>query len=177
MLACVVGYYTSTSIEKRSIYAESLKRKRSRDYRQQLAELHVRDLMKGGPLTVSPTARFAEIGEKFLAARVNYLYVTEDGRFRGAISLHDIKNYLNTPELAALVIAKDIVHDRFPTVAPEASLAEAMEGFVHHDGERLPVVSNAGDARLIGSISKTDVILALAGSSRSPSTVRSADGQ
>jgi CIC family chloride channel protein len=177
MLACVVGYYTSVSIEKRSIYAEPLKRKGTGDYRQQLAELHVRDLLKPGPLTVSPTARFAEIGEKFIAARVNYLYVTEEGRFLGAISLHDIKNYLNTPELASLVIAKDIVREGFPTVRPGASLAEAMEHFLQHDGERLPVVTNLGDNRLIGSLSKTDVILALAGSSRSPSTVRDSDGQ
>ena len=175
MLACVVAYYTSVSIEKRSIYAEPLKRKGAGDYRQQLAELHVRDLMKADPLTVSPRARFAEIGEKFIASRVNYLYVTEGGRFVGAISLHDIKSYLNSPELAGLVIARDILHDHFPSVRPGASLAEAMQGFIHHDGERLPVVSNSADHRLIGSISKTDVILALAGSRSSPATVRAAD--
>src|SRR4029078_6819798 len=81
MLACVVGYYTSVSIERRSIYAEPLKRKGAGDYRRQLAELHVRDLMKTDPLTVSSGARFAEIGQKFLATRVNYLYVTEGDRF------------------------------------------------------------------------------------------------
>ena len=52
MLACVVGYYTSFSFEKRSIYSEALKRKGAGDYRHQLAELHVRDLMKPDPLTV-----------------------------------------------------------------------------------------------------------------------------
>jgi CIC family chloride channel protein len=177
MLACVVAYYTSASIEKRSIYAEPLRRKGAGDYRRQLAELHVRDLVKTHPLTVSPTARFAEIGEKFIATRVNYLYVTEGERFIGAISLHDIKSYLNSPELAGLVIAGDIVRDQFPVVRPEASLTEAMERFIHHDGERLPVVSNSGDRRLLGSISKTDVILALAGSSRSPTTVQTTDAQ
>jgi CIC family chloride channel protein len=176
MLACVVGYYTSISIEKRSIYAEPLRRKGAGDYQRQLAELHVRDLMKPNPLTVSPSARFAEIGEKFIATPVNYLYVTDDGRFIGAISLHDIKRHLNSPELAGIVIASDIVRDQIPVVRPEASLREAMEQFLHHDGERLPVVSNSGSHRLIGSISKTDVILALAGSRVSPTTVGSADG-
>jgi CIC family chloride channel protein len=171
MLACVVGYYTSVSIEKRSIYTEALKRKGAGDYRQQLAELHVRDLMKTDPLTVLPTARFAEIVEKFVATRVNYLYVTERDRFVGAISLHDIKNYLNAPELAALVIAGDIFHESFPAVRAEASLSEALERFARHDGERLPVVNNSTDYQLIGSISKTDVILALAGSSRSAAAV------
>ncbi|HXA09270.1 MAG TPA: ClcB-like voltage-gated chloride channel protein [Chthoniobacterales bacterium] len=166
MLACVVGYYTSVSIEKRSIYSESLKRKGAGDYRRQLAELHVRDLLKPDPLTVSPTARFAEIGEKFIANRFNYLYVTEGQRFVGAISLHDIKNYLNAPELAELVIAGDILREDFPTIPPSATLGGALERFARHQGERLPVVSEHEGHRLVGSLSKTDVILALAGSAR-----------
>jgi CIC family chloride channel protein len=174
MLACVVGYYTSVSIEKRSIYAEALKRKGAGDYRKQLAELHVRDLMRPKPLTISPTAGFAEIGEKFIATRFNYLYVTDRGRFLGAVSLHDIKNFLNAPELAKVVIAGDILRDSFPVVAPEASLTEALERFSQHDGERLPVVTEANGQTLIGSVSKTDVILALAGSTtRSATTVAS----
>jgi len=176
MLACVVGYYTSISIEKHSIYAEALKRKGAGDYRKQLAELHVRDLMKENPLTISPNSHFAEIGEKFLATRFNYLYVTDHDRFVGAVSLHDIKNYLHSPELAAVVIAGDILHDYFPVVRPEATLSEALDRFMHHDGERLPVVTSSSAHRLIGSISKTDVILALAGSNRS-ATPRVADGQ
>jgi CIC family chloride channel protein len=170
MLSCVVGYYTSVSIEKRSIYAEALKRKGAGDYRRQLAELHVRDLMKPNPLTIPPTARFSEIGEKFIATRFNYLYVADHGCLLGAVSLHDIKNYLNTPELAELVIAGDILHDSIPVVRPDATLTEALERFSQHDGERLPVVSNSGRERLIGTIAKTDVILALAGSTTRSAT-------
>jgi CIC family chloride channel protein len=166
MLACVIGYYTSVSFEKRSIYSEALKRKGAGDYRHQLAELHVRDLMKPDPLTVSPTARFAEIAQKFVANKFNYLYVTENGRFIGAISLHDIKNYLNAPELAELVIAGDILREDFPFIQPSATLNEALDRFAQHIGERLPVVSNHGAQLLVGSLAKTDVILALAGSGR-----------
>ena len=164
MLACVIGYYTSVSFEKRSIYSEALKRKGAGDYRHQLAELHVRDLMKPDPLTVSPTARFAEIGQKFIANRFNYLYVTDNGRFLGAISLHDIKNYLNAPELAEVVIAGDILRGDMPLIHPAASLNEALDRFACHVGERLPVVTDQGTQRLVGSLAKTDVILALAGS-------------
>jgi CIC family chloride channel protein len=168
MLACVVGYYTSVKIEKRSIYAEPLKRKGAGDYAKQLAELHVRDLMKPNPLTISPTTGFSEIGEKFINSRFNYLYVTDHGRFLGAISLHDIKSYLNTPDLAKVVIAGDILRDSFPVVRAGASLTQALERFSHHDSERLPVVSH--DRELVGSISKTDVILAIAGSTARPAT-------
>jgi CIC family chloride channel protein len=175
MLACVVAYYTSSGFERRSIYAEALKRKGAGDYRRQLAELHVRDLVKPNPLAISPTARFAEIGEKFVATRFNYLYVTERDRFLGAVSLHDIKSYLNSPELAALVIAGDILREHFPVVPAQATLTEALERFSKHDGERLPVVNNLREGNLIGSISKTDVILALAGSKISVATVQSQD--
>ncbi|HEY4256988.1 MAG TPA: ClcB-like voltage-gated chloride channel protein [Candidatus Udaeobacter sp.] len=162
MLACVVGYYTSVKIEKHSIYAEALKRKGAGDYAKQLAELHVRDLMKPNPLTISPTTGFSEIAEKFVATHFNYLYVTDHGGFIGAVSLHDIKSYLNTPELAKVVIAGDLLRDSFPVVRASASLIEALECFSHHDSERLPVVSH--DRHLVGSIAKTDVILAIAGS-------------
>jgi CIC family chloride channel protein len=122
--------------------------------------------MKPDPLTVPPTARFAEIGQKFVANRFNYLYVTDDGRFVGAISLHDIKSYLNAPELAEVVIAGDILREDIPTIQPSASLNEALDRFAQHSGERLPVVTDASVNRLVGSLAKTDVILALAGSGR-----------
>lgn len=169
MLACVIGYYTSISIERRSIYAEALKRKGAGDYRRQLAELHVRDLMKRDPITVSPVAHFAEIGEKFIANRFNYLYVTEQGRFLGAVSLHDIKNYLNAPELAKVVIAEDLLHGQFPVVTSGSTLGHALEIFTTHDGERLPVVTDSRSKELVGSISKTDLILALADINQSAS--------
>ncbi|MBV8377796.1 MAG: CBS domain-containing protein, partial [Verrucomicrobia bacterium] len=41
--------------------------------------------------------------------------------------------------------------------------SEALEKFAEVDSERLPVVDNFGSQRLIGSISKTDIILHLAG--------------
>ena len=57
----------------------------------------------------------------------------------------------------------DVLHDSIPVVRPDASLIEALERFRHHDGERLPVVNDSATKRLIGTIAKTDVILALAG--------------
>jgi len=127
--------------------------------------------MKPKPLTISPKAKFSEIAEKFVQTRFNYLYVADHGRFVGAVSLHDVKNYLNTPELAKVVIAGDILHDSIPVVRPTASLTVALERFRQHDGERLPVVSDTATKRLIGTIAKTDVILALAGSTTRSATV------
>jgi CBS domain-containing protein len=42
-------------------------------------------------------------------------------------------------------------------------MADALEKFSEVDAERLPVVDNLDSQRLIGSISKTDIMLHLAG--------------
>ena len=161
MLACVVSHYVSLGFGEKSIYAESLKRKGASDFDRQLASLTVSDLMKKDPGTVSEDAGFQEIAQYFATHRFNYLYVVDGShRFRGAISMHDIKNYLNDSDLAGVVIARDIMRDGFPTVAPFDSLAEALGKFSRHDGERLPVTDS--NAQLFGTVSKTDVLLALA---------------
>jgi CIC family chloride channel protein len=172
MLACVVAYYSSFSIEKRSIYAESLARKGAGNFRERLAGLRVVDLMKPDPPSVPEAAQFQQIAENFLAHRFNNLYVVGDtGRFQGVISLHDIKNFLNQPDLAEMVIARDILREEFPTIFPHATLAEALDTFSRHRGERLPVVSEETGRKLIGSISKSDLILAVAEQARQKETI------
>jgi hypothetical protein len=99
-------YVTASQIENMPWFnngKSTLKRKGAGDYRKQLAEPHVHDIMKPSPLTISPRPGSSEIAEKFVATRFNYLYVADRDRFIGAVSLHNVKNYLNTPELAKVV--------------------------------------------------------------------------
>jgi chloride channel protein, CIC family len=163
MLACVIAHYTCLTIETKSVYSDSLKRKGAGTFREQLASLAIADLMKRDPVAVTENARFAQIAESFITHRFNYLYVVDDAKhFRGVVSLHDVKSYLSQPDLAEIILARDIMHEQFPTIAPEKSLAEALERFSRHDGERLPVVAGGEHGQLVGSISKTDLLLALA---------------
>ena len=166
MMGCVVAYYLSIGIEPASIYSEALKRKGARIFDQQLSNLRVLDLMKADPPSVPLTARFNEIAQSFISHRFNYLYVVDgDHRFLGVVSLHDIKPYLNDPEMAEVIIAEDILREDFPTIGPNVPLAQALDAFAHHDGERLPVL-NEQDHRLLGRISKSDLILAIADRSK-----------
>ncbi len=163
MPACVIAYYTAREIDHRSIYSESLEAREDQPYERRLDKLRVGDLMKANPATVLLSAPFEEIAATFLTQRFNYLYVTDrEHRFQGVISLHDIKSFLNEPDLARLVIADEVRREEFPTVTPDAPLPWALEQFTRHEGERLPVVSADGSNELLGSISKTDIILALA---------------
>jgi len=84
----------------------------------------------------------------------------DEGRFLGAVSLHDIKPYLGQLDLAELVIARDILREDFPKIGPDQSLSEALGAFLGLTAERLPVVA-PDTGRLLGSLSKSDLLLAL----------------
>ncbi|MBS0633557.1 MAG: ClcB-like voltage-gated chloride channel protein [Verrucomicrobia bacterium] len=161
MLCSVLAYYTAKGLEGQSLYSEALKRKAAEVPVDALTAGHVRDLMKPKPPEVPPTARFAEIAKMFLTVRVNNLYVVDtEGRFLGVVALHDIKPYLGDADLTALVIASDIMREDFPKVGPEQTLSEALGSFLGVTAERLPVVDPADD-RLLGSLAKGDLLLAL----------------
>jgi CIC family chloride channel protein len=169
MLACVTSYYVSISFDRRSVYAESLKRKEPVEPMVPLSEMRVYSLMKPDPTSVPESARFSQIAQTFVGNRNNYLFVTSDGsQFSGAISLHDIKAYLNEAEISNLVTAFDLVHRDFPYVAQNATLTEALAKFSRHEGERLPVINDYEERKLIGSISKTDLLLTMAHGNTGP---------
>lgn len=162
MLCSVVAYFTARSLENLSLYSESLKRKaaaepRSLDWRGD----SVQSLMREDPPRLSPEASFAEVARRFVASRVNHLYVVdENGRFLGVVSLHDIKSHLNDPHIAGLVRARDLLREDFHRLAPDQNLGAALGQFQGVNAERLPVVDDAGV--LVGSLAKTDMLLALA---------------
>jgi CIC family chloride channel protein len=167
MLCSVLAYYTAKSLEGASLYSEALKRKAATAPDPTLHEARVADMMRADPPTVAPSARFAEIARMFLNVRLNNLYVVDEtGRFLGVVSLHDIKPYLGEPDLAELVIARDILRDDFPFVSPEQPLPEALAKFLGIQAERLPVVQ--ADGTLRGSLAKGDLLLALVERQKKP---------
>jgi chloride channel protein, CIC family len=167
LLCSVIAYYTAKSLEGESLYSEALKRKAAAVPDPSLGEGRVVDMMRANPPVITPTARFADIARMFLSIRVNNLYVVDtEGRFLGVVSLHDIKPYLGEPDLAELVIARDILREDFPRVAPDQPITEALAGFLGIVAERLPVVER--DGMLRGSLAKSDLLLAIVEKQKKP---------
>jgi CIC family chloride channel protein len=173
MVNCVVAYYCSSIFERRFMYGESLERKGAAFFNQQLAEVSIRDLVRLDPLTLAKNATFAKIAETFVQHRFQHIYIVDkEKRLLGAVSLHDVKTFLDRPELETVVIAADIMNEDFPCVSPLQGMSEALHKFSEANSERLPVVDDLSSKRLIGSISKTDIILHLAGEQNSTGTNR-----
>jgi CIC family chloride channel protein len=146
------------------MYGESLERKGAAFFNQQLAAVNIRDLVRSDPITLPKNATFAQIAETFVQHRFQHIYVVDkENRLLGAISLHDVKTFLDRPELESVVIAADIMNEDFPRVTPMNGMTEALHKFSEANSERLPVIDDPASKRLIGSISKTDIILHLAG--------------
>jgi CIC family chloride channel protein len=171
MVNCVIAYYCSGIFERRFLYGESLERKGAAFFKQQLAEVNLQDLVRSDPITLPQNATFAQIAETFVQHRYQHIYIVDkENRLLGAISLHDVKTFLDRPELESVVIAADIMDEDFPRVSPTQGMSEALHKFSEANSERLPVVDNVNSKRLIGSISKTDIILHLAGEQSSAGT-------
>ena len=123
----------------------------------------VRDLIKPPPTTVGATASLAEIATLFLnTRRLNLAVVTPEGALLGLVNLHDIKEYLTEKQIGQLVTAEELAHTT-PLVTPEMSLQSTLQAFAGFEGERLPVVESVASRRLMGSVAKFDLLLALAG--------------
>ena len=161
MLACVASFYVARGLSPDSIYSRQLHRNGGAE--TPIFLLHVRDLMKQNPICVLDTSSFGQIAKVLAANTFKHLYVVDPNRrFLGAIALQDLKPFLHETDLPTVVIALDLMHDDVPVLTSDASLKESLEVFARHDGERLPVLDNQRERRLIGSLAKTDVLLTLA---------------
>jgi len=119
--------------------------------------------VRKNPPIIPEQATFAELVEVFKSHRHNYVYVTsEKGRLLGAVSLHDIKAHMGDEAIARILIASELLHDDMPTVSENDLLTQALDRFLSFDGERLPVISDAAERRLVGYLAKTDLLLTLA---------------
>jgi CIC family chloride channel protein len=162
MLACVASFYVARSLSSESVYTRQLRGSGAHS-ETPLFLLHVRDLMKTEPICVMETSGFAQIATVLAANTFKHLYVIDaHRRFLGAVALQDLKPFLHDSDLPQVVIALDLMRDDIPVLTSDASLKESLEVFARHDGERLPVIDNPKDRRLVGSLAKTDVLLTLA---------------
>jgi len=160
MLCSVVAYYTARGIENQSLYSEALSKKAAAEPAPAPLPGVVADLVRGQTSAVAITARFEEIANQFLQTRQQEIYVVNEGRYAGVISLHDIKPYLSDAVVAEHVIAEDVRREDVPTVAPSATLADALRVFAQSEGQTLPVVEPTS-RHLAGILVKNDLLLAL----------------
>jgi CIC family chloride channel protein len=82
------------------------------------------------------------------------------GHLIGTISVHDVRPLLVEGDTRELVLAADLCNRNVPTVTPETSLGQALGRMEADASEEIPVVDAAEPRRVVGLLSRADVIRA-----------------
>jgi len=163
MFVSIISYSIARRIKPESLHVDSLKRRgielpKGREAGV-MRSLNVSNVMHYEVEAVRRTDTFRTVVEAFLRYRFNYLYVVDEtGRFLGVIAFHGMKDMLGHADSLEMVIAQDLLTADFETASPEDTLAQTMERFWKQNSERLPVVEGDGTGKLVGWISKRDLI-------------------
>jgi CIC family chloride channel protein len=163
MLCCVASSYISRRIRAESIYTEPLQEHggswRMTPEAMVMTSTKVGEVMDPHVDVVRETAKFDEVVSLFLRTRRTHVYVVNDhNQLRGAISIHDLKEWMQRGGDLQFVIAMDLADTSFPAVTGEDRLAEVIEKFWTRECERLPVVDSREQRRLVGTVSKRDIL-------------------
>jgi len=164
MIACTMATILARKLKEDSIYTEKLTR-RGISINQGQEEIIMRsfsvgDLMDTDPPMLEECQRLKEIIKVFMTNKEPYYYVVkEDGSLIGSLSTHLVKDVLSADEdLDRLIIARDLLVPTEAMVTPETTLADCMHKFERVESEHLPVIEGNGSTKLIGTISKKEII-------------------
>ncbi len=162
LLGSAVASLVATRLSANSVYTEALQRKADEagdEGRGALDGLRVGDLVRPDQVTVPPELPLSSVLDRFVGSRRSHVYVVDSaGDFVGAVNLHDVHEALGTADDAGALRAQDVMRARFETTVPEESLPRVLERFLVQECERLPVLAGTGSRRLVGTISKRDIL-------------------
>ena len=115
----------------------------------------VQHAMRRRPRVVAEALSFERVLKALGESGADLLAVVDQGgRFKGVISYEEVKNTLYDPVLRNLVIAEDLTSAVDDALAPETSLAHALEIMDRHGVQSWPVVE---DGHLLGMVRRTDL--------------------
>jgi len=164
MITCTIATILARRLKKDSIYTLKLSlRGISLDQGREeiiMKSFSAGDLMRADPPTINESSRLKEIIKIFMENQEPYYYVIKDkGKLVGSLSTHIVKGVLSANEdLNRLIIARDLLIPSEEFVTPNTDLATCMHKFERVESDHLPVIDNTKSRRLIGSISRKEIM-------------------
>ena len=163
MLCCTVALLVSRMVHPESIYTQPLLergvRLGGRSEQLVMDTIEVQAIMRQGAAPVRDTEPLEVVVKRLLdEGRKELFVVGENGRFRGAITLADLTQFLGHPEMLQQVKAGDVVYPDVPVLQPTERLSEAIGRWAQVSRDRLPVVDGPETKRYVGELSAGDII-------------------
>lgn len=155
MAASVISYFVVRSANAGSMYEITVRRREQNNEQERLRSLRLRTLVQSTDTIVGPDAGREEMSRIFRQHPVKYLYVTDaDGRYLGVAPLVRLSGSDPSQEVRAI----ELLSQEILPVTADMSLGEALQRFLEHRGERLPVIESLEQPTLLGMVSKTDLL-------------------
>ena len=156
ILVVMFARYISVVIRSKSIYGQiSNKTKNSLHYLMQVS-----DIKTPVSSVVDMNVTAEKVSQLFCLSTIESIWVVDEkGIYQGVILLQDMKQFLGDADLKHLKAAWVFMENTIPTIQAEAPLTDALILFTQTKAEKLPVVNK--DMKLIGELTKTDVLLTL----------------
>lgn len=161
LLATVLAHVIARRTEGPAMYSVTIRRERELRERARLRATTMRELIRPAETVVTPDATLEELSRLFLAFPVKYVYVVDAaGRYQGIVALQDLTAHLleRAFEASALRASDLMKANVLPVITPDMSLADALQHFVVHMGERLPAIESRQNPVLLGVVWKTALL-------------------
>ncbi|MHB8763039.1 MAG: chloride channel protein [Deferrisomatales bacterium] len=165
MFCCVIGYTVSRYLQRESIDTLELARRgihleEGREV-SVLQSLRAGDIMNPRVEAVAETMPLRELLQMIPRSRhVTFPVVDPQGRLAGILSLQDFREVAYEEGLEDLVVAGELATRQVVTVYPDESLRDALAKIGFRNIEHLPVVSREDPRRIVGMLSRRDVVSA-----------------
>lgn len=163
MFACVVSDTVSTFLSKETMYTKKLIMRGvniSQDMEAEaLTSMLVKDAMVKKVATISDDMTMREIANLIqVKEHMGFPVIDSTGRLVGVITHHEIRNAILENKYDMKV--KDVEYKNLLIAYPNDSLAETINRMVERDVSYIPVVEPSDPTRLVGLITKGDILKA-----------------
>ena len=164
MLTSVVAVLVARELYPASVYSEHMRLKglplHSETERLGVAmEKFIGDFMREPVPPVREIASLRDVAGRFLTGSNNFLpIVNEKQQLVGIIALHDLKEFLGSTQDFDGVIAYDVMRPPPKSVTPGQRLLDALPVVLESELRNVPVVNNYAENRLIGCVSRAEVL-------------------
>jgi len=113
------------------------------------------------PATVKPNASLGEMVRSIQAGTRPVFAVCEDRNLLGLISVTDIRQIMEEPGLAEVVIASDMMSTELLTAFPDEDVYSAISNLEMRHHDVLPVVSRGDSSQWLGMLTREAIFDAL----------------
>jgi CIC family chloride channel protein len=165
MLGCITASLVARALYPNSIYTEELVERGTKTptglEESVLVTTRVDDVMRAGATWVALSTTYAEIIPLITTSRATVVSVCgADMRYAGMIRVHDVINLLSMGDIGPGIVAADLMSSVEP-VARDDSLSDVFESFDANELDELPVVDSRESRKLVGAVTRRDVMAAL----------------